>query len=169
MSSIFGKPVQKLDSFAVDAPTAKTYHGLTIKVNNNVIGRIKSWQPTAYSREGNHVYELNVDSFGRPVDYVPGIATGFTVAFSRVELWREEIEVALGLTTVEDIFDDLTDQTRPFTIDEFLYRGTSLYRHWVYRGCWFQDRNEDGADAQGDGIYTVNATIAYIQRTLNPI
>jgi len=164
--AIFGKAVQKMDSFAADAPTAKTYHGLTIQVNNRVIGRIKTWQPTAYSREGSHVYELNVDSFGRPVDYVPGIATGFTLAFTRVELWTEEIEVALGLTSASTVWDDLTDQTRPFTIDEFLFRGTTLYRHWQYRGCWFQDRNEDAADSQGDAIYTVNATVAYIQRVM---
>ena len=164
--AIFGRAVQKLDSFATDAPTAKTYHGLTIQVNNRVIGRIKSWQPTAYTREGNHVYELNVDSFGRPVDYVPSVATGFTVAFSRVELWKEELEVALGQATSSSVWDDLTDQTRPFTIDEFLFRGTTLYRHWQYRGCWFQDRNEDAADAQGDAIYVVNATVAYIQRVM---
>lgn len=164
--AIFGKQIQKLDSFAPDAPTAKTYHGLTIQVQNRVIGRIKSWQPTAYSREGAHVYELNVDSFGRPVDYVPGIATGFTIAFTRVELWTEELEVVFGLTSTSQVWDDLTDQTRPFTIDEFLFRGTSLYRQWQYRGCWFQDRNEDAADAQGDAIYTVNATVAYIQRVM---
>jgi hypothetical protein len=164
--AIFGKAVQKLNSFAPDAPTAKTYHGLTIQVDNVVIGRIKSWQPTAYSRATAHVYELNVDSFGRPVDLVPGVASGFTIAFSRVELWMHEIEVELGLTSTSQVWDDLTDQTRPFTIDEFLYRGTSLYRHWQYRGCWFQERNEDTADAQGDAIYTVNATVAYIQRVM---
>ncbi len=160
--AIFGKPVQKLDSFALDSPSAKTYHGLTIQVNNRVIGRITSWQPTAYSRDGVHIYELNVDSFGRPVDYVPGVATGFTIAFSRVELWTEEIEIALGYGSL--VWDDLTDQTRPFTIDEFLFRKDVLYRHWQYKGCWFQDRNEEAATSQGDAIYTVNATVAYIQR-----
>jgi hypothetical protein len=162
MATIFGKPVQKLESNAVDAPTTKSYHGLTIQVNNRVVGRIRSWNPQPYGREGNHVYELNVDSFGRPVDYVPSVATGFTISFSRVDLRSEELEIALGYG--DQVWDDLTDQTRPFTIDEFLYRGQSLYRHWQYRGCWFQDRNEDAAESQGDAIYMVNATVAYIQR-----
>jgi hypothetical protein len=164
MSSIFGNPVQKLDHSATDAPTTKTYHGLTINVNNRVVGRIKTWTPHPFTRAANHVYELNVDSFGRPVDLVPGVASDFNVAFARVELWNEELEIALGYTG--NVWSDLTDQTRPFTIDEFLYRGTSLYRHWRYRGCWFTDRNEGEADSQGDGIYMVNATVSFIQRQL---
>lgn len=164
MAIIFGNPVQKINFDATDAPTTKTYHGLTITVNNRVVGRIKSWNPQMFTRGGNHVFELNVDSFGRPVDFVPSVAEGFNIAFTRVELWNEELEKALGYTG--NVWADLTDQTRPFTIDEFLFRGTVLYRHWRYRGCWFTDRNEEAADAQGDAIYSVSATVAFIQRQL---
>lgn len=160
--------VQPLDSFAPFAPSAKTYHGLTLEANGRTIGRIRSWHPTAYSREGSHIYELDTRSFGRPVDYVPGIATGFEIAFARVEMWQDEIEIALGLATFDSIWNDLTDQTRPFEINEYLWRGATMYRHWVYSGCWFKDRNESEATSQGDGIYEVSATVAYVKRQAMP-
>lgn len=161
-----GYPASPVKKLAVDATTTKTYHGLTIQVGSTVIGRIKSWQPQPYGRETAHVYELNREAFGRPVDLVPGVATGFTIAFTRVEMWGQEIELAFGQT---DIWEDLTDQTSPFVIDEYLHQGNSLYRHWQYQGCWFQDRNEGSAEAEGDGIYTVDATVAYIRRVAIPV
>ncbi len=167
----FNKPVSKLQPFAdtiPGAPSTKTYHGLTISMDNEVIGRIQNWAPNAYSRNAEHVYELNVQSFGRPVDVVPGIATGFQIGMGRVEIWAEELEVAIGYTPSGTIWDDLTDQTRPFTIDEYLYRGTSLYQHIQYVGCWFMEKNQGAAEAQGNGIYQVDCTIIYIQRVVIP-
>lgn len=162
--NLFGT-ISKLDSLAVDAPSAKTYHGLTINLESGAtIGRIRSWNPNVMNREGTHLYELNVQSYGRPVDYVPGIATGFTVAMTRAELWQVEIEVATGLTTFDEVWADLIDQTRPFRLNETIYRGNSMYRQWQYLGCWFRSRNEAAADAQGDGIYVVDAEIAFVQR-----
>lgn len=165
----FNNPVSRIQPFPLTnggALTTKTYHGLELVFDDHVVGRIKSWNPSSYSRDGNHVYELNVDSFGRPVDFVPGVAQGFSIAMTRVEVWQEELEVAIGMTSSGNVWEDLTAQTRPFTIDERLWRGSSLYRHWKYLGCWFTAKNEGGADAQGDGIYTVDCEIKYIQRVL---
>lgn len=139
----------------------KTYTGISIVVGNDIIGRITSWQPSAYSREGNHVYELGKSTWGRPVDYVPGKSGGYTISMARTEVWKHELELALGFGAV---FNDLMDQTKPFTIEEKLFRGDSLYQKWTYMGCWFQERNEDGFAADGDGMYKVNATIAYVSR-----
>jgi hypothetical protein len=138
-----------------------TYHGISIVVEGNVVGRITSFARTPYTRAGTHLYELNHATFGKPVDYVPGQATGFTITATRVEVWRQELEVALGFGSV---WNDLTDQTRPFRVQEFLYRGTIPYRVWTYLGCWFQDRNEDAFTPEGDAIIRANATIAYVSR-----
>ncbi len=168
----YNKNVDAIQPFAESipgAPTSKLYHGLEISMDNRVVGRIRSWNPNAYSRGGNHVYELNRHSFGRPVDYVPSVAEGFTIAMARTEIWGEELEVAIGQVSSGNIWDDLTSQTRPFTIDERIYRGTTPYRHWKYTGCWFKEKNEEAVDAQGDGIYVVSCTIAYIQRVNVPV
>jgi hypothetical protein len=158
----FGIEVKPLDYTVADAPTTKTYHGASIVVGGNIIGRITSWQPSgAYTREGNHVYELSHATWGRPVDYVPGRSTGYTIALVRTEVWGAELELTLGFA---QLWNDLSDQDRPFTVQEYLYRGSALYRVWEYKGCWFQDRNEDAQTADGDGIFKVNGTLAYVQR-----
>jgi len=160
-----------LDAGSPGSPTGvtKTYHGATIIVDSvggrRVVGRITSWQPTAYSREGVHVYELSHKTWGRPVDYVPGKATGFTIALVRTEVWFDELEIALGLTQGTGVFRDLMDQVVPFSVKEELYRGDSgLYRTWIYEGCWFQEKNSDAYSADGDARITVNATLAYVSR-----
>jgi len=151
-------------TYAEDGITTKTYHGTTIAVNNRIIGRITSWQPTAYSREGNHIYELNAATWGRPVDYVPGKSSGFTIALTRVEVWKNELELALGIANAQ--FEDLMDQTAPFNANEILCKGAITYQIWTYYGCWFQERNEDAQTADGDGVFRCNATMAYISRQL---
>jgi hypothetical protein len=153
--------VQPFAHASTDGVT-KTYHGTSIVINGRVIGRITSWQPTAYSREGNHVYELNAQTWGRPVDYVPGKATGFTIAMVRTEVWRDELELAMGFASV---FDDLMDQTLPFECYEYLFRNNQLDKEWLYSGCWFQERNEDAQTSDGDAMFRVNATLAYVYRT----
>lgn len=158
-----GVSVRPLDFEATYAPTAKMYHGTSIVVENNIIGRVQSWQPAAYTREGAHVYELNNTTFGRPVDYVPGRSTGYTVAMTRLEVWGQELELALFNNAVS-VFDDLSDQTRPFTSLEYLYRGQSIYRIWQYLACWLQDRNEDAFSAEGDGRIMATANFAYVRR-----
>lgn len=162
-TNAFGIQVRPLDFTVPDAPTTKTYHGASIVADGNIVGRITSWQPNgAYTREGNHQYELSHTTWGRPVDYVPGRSTGYTVTFVKTEVWGQEVELTLGYS---DVWDDLSDQDRPFTIFEYLFRGTELYRVWRYAGCWFQDRNEDAQTADGDGVFRANCTLAYVQRT----
>lgn len=162
----FGVEVPSLDFNAPDAPTTKTYHGVSIVVNGSIIGRITSWQPSnAYTRGGEHVFELSHRTWGHPVDYVPGKAEGFTLSIARAEVWNAEMERALGLVGAGGQFTTLLDQNRPFTINEYLFRGQELYRQWVYRGCWFQDKNPSAYEAEGNGIISVDATIAYVSRT----
>jgi hypothetical protein len=161
-NNAYGVQVRPLDYSVPDAPTTKTYHGKSIVVNGNIVGRVTSWNPSAaYTRAGTHQFEMSHLTFGRPVDYVPGIITGPTIALTRTEVWFEELDIALGYTPV---WNDLADQDRPFEIYEYLFRGTNLYRVWRYTGCWFQDRNEEAFTAEGDGVVRVNATIAYVSR-----
>ena len=37
---------------------------------------------------------------------------------------------------------------------------------WEYVGCWFTDKNPEAYSADGTGIVTVSATIAYVTRRL---
>jgi len=153
--------------------TTKVYHGAVIKagIGNNAsvtVGRIQSWQPTQYSRAGSTVREVHNKTWGRPVDYVPGIVEDHTLVFTRVEVWNEELELALGFNggqgAGKSLFIDLADQTQPFTITEILHRGNSEARKWAYYGCWFTERNENEYAADGDGKVVVNATVAYVWR-----
>jgi len=162
-TNAFGIQTPGLDFTVPDAPTTKTYHGASIVVDGNIIGRITSWNPSgAYTRTVNLVRELSHVTWGRPVDIVPAISDGYTIAFTRVEVWEQEVELTLGYSNV---WDDLSDQDRPFTVFEYLFRGPTLYRVWRYAGCWFTDRNENAQEAAGDGIFTANCTLMYVQRT----
>jgi len=162
-TNAFGISVKPLDFSVPDAPTTKTYHGLSIVVGGNIVGRIKSFSPEgAYTREAVHVYELSHVTWGRPVDIVPGKATGFNLSMTRVEVWFQELELALGYPAV---WNDLCDQDRPFTCYEYLFRGATLYRVWRYAGCWFTARTESEATSDGDGLYTTTSGMMYVQRT----
>lgn len=160
-TNYFGVETPGLDNAVADAPSTKTYHGASIVVNNNIIGRITSWQPAALTRAVNHVYELSHVTWGRPVDIVPGQNTGYSIAVTKVEVWQQEFELTLGYDAV---WSDLADQNRPFTVQEYLFRGSSLYRVWAYRGCWFSDKSEEAWTADGDGIIRVTATLMYLRR-----
>jgi hypothetical protein len=157
------KPLNYTDTYS---PTAKTYHGIAIEVGGNVLGRIQSWNPAPYGREGVHIYELNNMTWGKPVDYVPGRATGFSVTATVAELWFKEIEVQLSLTNAGTQFNDLIDQNIPFTCREFWFRGADTYRVWTYVGCWLTDRNEEGYTAEGDARVIANFTFNYVSRRM---
>ena len=161
------KNVQPLDYSASNTAgtlTTKVYHGVSITAGNqsNIIGRIQSWQPDSYTREGVHLYELADISFGRPVEFIPGKATGFTIAVTRAEVWSSEMEKAFGFTT---LFNDLIDQNRPFSVKEFWIKGNSGYSQvWDYKGCWFTGKNIDAITSDGDGVTKISATLAYVSR-----
>jgi hypothetical protein len=155
------KDVKPFEYKGDDAMTTKTYHGVSIVAGlsgSTIIGRVQSWQPDAYTREGVHLYELADRSWGRPVEYIPGKSTGFTIAVTRAEVWDGEMEKAFGFKTA---FNDLIDQNRPFTIREFWLKGSTTYHIWTYRGCWFTSKNYDALTSDGDGITKISGTIAY--------
>jgi len=155
--------VKPLDYSVEGALTTKVYHGVSITAGDNkIIGRIQSWQPDSYTREGIHLYELADLSFGRPVEYIPGKTTGFTVAITRAEVWNSEMELAFGFPT---LFDDLIDQTRPFKVKEFWIKGSAgTSQIWEYKGCWFTGKNIDAITSDGDGITKITASLAYVAR-----
>jgi hypothetical protein len=146
--------------------TTKTYHGVSIVSGNTdankIIGRIQSWQPDSYTREGVHIYELSDKFWGRPIEYVPGKATGYTIAVTRAELWKGEMERAFAGAT--QLFDDLIDQNFSFSIKEFWIRGDASYNIWTYTGCWFTSKNYDAITSDGDGVTRISATIAYVSK-----
>jgi len=153
-------------SDANNSLNTKVYHGVSICTGDSskpayIIGRIQSWQPDSYTRDGIHLYELANNSFGRPVEWIPGKATGFTIAVTRAEVWKSEMELALGYGA---LFDDLVDQNKPFVIREFWLRGIVTAQIWEYTGCWFTNKNMDAITSDGDGITKISATIAYVSR-----
>lgn len=152
--------VEPLDFSHEHAPTVQTYHGLSIAVDDKIIGRIISWNPQTHQRDANHVYELNHKTAGKPVDAVPGAQRGNTISATRNEMWDNEIERAMG----DKLYNDLTDQTHPHIIHEFLFKGQSLYRMWEYTGCWFTDRNVEGFSADGDFMVRISCNMLFVAR-----
>ena len=158
----YNQTVEPIDQTDKYAPTSKTYHGITLVVNGNVLGRVQSWNTNgAYTREGNHVYELNNRTFGRPVDFVPGIATGYSITAQVAELWGSELEIQTGSTSR---YIDLISQTKPFQAQEFWFRGSEAYEVWTYLGCWMTDANENDFTNQGDARVLRNFTFSYVSR-----
>jgi hypothetical protein len=159
-SNAFNVTVQPLDFNKPGAPTTKVYHGTEVTVAGKRIGRITSWSPKAYTREVQQIYEINPDTWGRPIDAVPGRSTGYTISIARTEMWEQEIEIEFGY----NLFTDLMDQTYPFQSNEFLFKGSAVYRQWAYKGCWFTARDESEVSAEGNGVITVNGEVTYVSR-----
>lgn len=155
------RPSVPIDFTANFAPTTQTYHGFSIQVGNVTIGRITEWTPQQMDREFNHIFELNAKTWGQPVDGVPGRATSFTVAFTRAEVWGEEIEKAFG---EDDPYTLLINQNRPFTIDEVYTKGLQLYRRYRYLGCWFTSKNYDAFTSEGDGIIRISGDMMFVNK-----
>jgi len=161
-SNSFGVNRQPIDYTQPGAPTVQSYHGGSIVVNNNVVGRIESWNPAgAYTRSGKHIMEVSHATWGLPVDYVPGVATGFNITFTRTEVWNQELEITLGYAAV---WENLTDQTFPFVANEYLFQGVNLYRMWAYNGCWFTSKAPVEWTSEGEGIIKVSCDMAFVSR-----
>lgn len=152
------------DNNRTNAP--QSYHGISIAAGLDdsgglsggttaPVGRVTSWNPQNYARDVVHTYELSAGTAGKAVDITPGRNTQYTVSMTRVELWEQELEVALGLTDADEVFEDLVDQDRPFRSDEVLMRATTLYRHWVYRGCWLTQMSFNGWESEGSDLRMV--------------
>lgn len=155
---------------AISLPMTKTYHGLTvIDERGRIVGRVQNYNPVFASRAGTHVYELNAFTFGRPIDYVPGIESGRSLSCSRIEVWEDEFEVAMGpdqdnARNGGKEWSDLCEQTKPFIFQDALFRGNSRYRAWEYLGCWFQTKSLTQASANGDAMFVSDVTMAYVTR-----
>lgn len=145
-TNTFNVSVPALDFSKRHAPTTQTFHGISIQVGGQVVGRISNWQVAVYTRAVNHVRELNARTFGRPVDIVPAINEGYTITANRTEVWGEELEKACGYSQV---FEDLIDQTFPFSAQELWKKGKDNYRVTNYHGCWFTGTELDGWDVTG--------------------
>lgn len=158
----YGVRTRELDYSVPDAPTAMTFHALSIvSGQGNIVGRIQSWNPQVYGRDGRLVYELSGVTYGRPVDYVPGKSNAYTIDCSRVEVWSQETELAFGFS---EVWTDLIDQNRPFSVHEYLFKGTVPYRHWVYRGCWFTTKNNNSFEAENDPTIMVSGQLTFVSR-----
>jgi len=138
----------------------KTYHGLSIIFNGSTVGRIRSWTPVMFSRDGTHVMEVGRKSWGRPVDYTPGPGRNFSISCSRTEVWNNEMERMLG----NSLWEDLMDQKVPFYIYEALFRGEQVYTLRVYHNCWFSEKNYEPFEAEGQAKVVINATINFVSR-----
>ncbi|EHM1384171.1 hypothetical protein KFS98_003658 [Salmonella enterica] len=148
-------------SLALDM--TKTYHGVSITLpNGGIIGRIQDFNPTFASRSIVPLYELNRQTVGRPIDNIPGIESGRSISITRVEVWDDELEIALAAAEREWI--DLCEQTKPFSIIESMFRGNSKYRAWSYDGCWFASKSLDSFSAEGDMKVSASAEINYVIR-----
>jgi hypothetical protein len=162
-SNPFGVVTEPLNYQHPHAPTEKTYHGIAISFNGAVVGRVQSWSNKGgKTREVNHVYELNNRTFGRPVDAIPGIAKGYTITATAMELWGKEIEYMIGSSTR---YIDLISQTAPFSAEEFWHRGTNPYETWSYLGCWMTDMDQSDFRADGDARITTTVNFTYTART----
>lgn len=160
-SNVNNTSVPSMDYSKKGMPDTKTYHGLTIVVDGNIIGRIQTWNPTARTRTITHKWELSRVTFGRPVDLVPGKADGYSVSMSRTEVWGQELEIVFGYGTV---FSDLMDMTYPFSVQEQWWKGENLYRIWLYPSCWFSSITEEGPSADGDGIVNASGEIMHLPK-----
>lgn len=164
---------QAIDYSNQYAPTTQSYHGFSIQVVTAggagvTIGRITEWTPLQMSRPATLVRELNADTYGQPVDIVPGVEENFTLAFARAEVWGAEIEVAFGVgggPSGVDPYMLLVNQNQPFIVDEVYMKGNTVYRQIRYLGCWFTSKNTAQFTAEGgDSIIKVDGEIMFVNR-----
>lgn len=162
----YGVTVRPIDpsEWGLDAPYAKTYHGLTIVVDNKLVGRITSWNPSEMSRDVTPIYELNYLTYGRIVDQVPGKASGNTVSGTSAELWDYEIEKRIMGNASEPRYRDLTDQNRPTTVYEHWFRGTRPREVWGYLGCWLNSKGDEAYSAEGETKVLNSFSLMYVAK-----
>lgn len=159
-TNVHGVQRAPLDYSAADQFNTMSYHGLSIAVNDNIIGRINSWNPQLGSLAAEHLYELNGKTAGLPVDLVPGNLSGMSISFTRNEVWGQETEQTFG----EPLWDDLGHQTKPHKVEEHLMKGQDPYRVWDYLGCLFTEKSPEGFTAQGNFVVSTSATLMYVTR-----
>lgn len=155
---------------ATSLELTKTYHGLSIiNERGEIVGKVQSYNPVFAARAGSHVYELNAYTFGRPIDYVPGIESGRTLNCTRIEVWTDEMEVTFGpandvARTGNAEWIDLCEQTRPFLFQEVIFKGNTQYKAWEYLGCWFKSKSLTAYGAQEIPSVQAQSEMAYVIR-----
>jgi hypothetical protein len=136
-----------------------TSHSLTMyggSDGSTPIGVIQSWHPQS-SRTATHVYEINSDTSGAPVDLVPGNVTGLTITVNRFDVFNSKMEQAFGSKDMAM----LTDQTSPFTVKEVWKFVGQSDQVFYYTGCWFSQLGRTMSSTD-DRIVKVDATITYL-------
>jgi hypothetical protein len=139
--------------------TVRTSHAITIKTaDGTTIGMIKQWNP-AQTRKITPVYEINAVTSGDPVENLPGNVEGLTVRVQRYDLYTQRMEQAFGSSEI----NWLSDQDRPFTVQEHWRLPDNSIEAWIYTGCWFSSvgRNYQSDDAR---IVLVDGAITYLRK-----
>ena len=137
-----------------------TSHGIQIVAKGVVVGEIIKWTPATQTRGGTWVYELNYETSGVPVDFVPGNTTGYTINLTRYDLWSSKYEEVFGDASIEQA---LGQQYAPFDVRQYLKRPDGTKELWVYRSCWMTSVGRDyGVD--GDRIIKVQAVLSYVKK-----
>jgi hypothetical protein len=138
----------------------RTSHAITLKTDKGItIGLIKQWNPSQ-NRDINPIYELNVETSGDPLENVPGNVRNLKIKVTRYDLFTTKMEEAFG--TSELVF--LSDQDRPFTVQEIWRKPDGSSEGWQYSGCWFENigKNYSSDDQR---MVLVDASLAYVRRT----
>lgn len=136
----------------------RTTHSLAIRARGKHIGLVQSFGYTL-ARGATHIYELNPDTSGEPVDIVPGNVTGLELSVARVDLMKDTMEQVFGGTDLSM----LSDQNNPFEIVEVWKYPDGTSEIYIYEGCWFTRITRRG-DATGDRVLRVEGTINYLRR-----
>jgi hypothetical protein len=139
--------------------TARTSHAITIKTDKGItIGLVKQWNPSQ-NRAITPIYELNVETSGDPLENIPGNVQNLKIKVTRYDLFTTKMEEAFG--TAELVF--LSDQDRPFSVQETWRKPDGTTEGWQYTGCWFESigRNLQSDDTR---MVLVDASLAYVRR-----
>lgn len=136
----------------------RTSHAMTIRANGVTIGVIQSWN-VGMTRAVTHVYEINADTSGEPIEAVPGNVGGLTIGVNRYDLYTNRMEQAFGTPN----FEMLSDQNNPFDIIERWRFPTGAIEARKYEQCWFNSlgRNYSATDNR---LVQVNGSITYVRK-----
>jgi len=138
----------------------RTSHSVSIRVGNVTVGLINGWNPQQ-NRQISPIYELNSDTSGLPLENVPGNVQNLTIAITRYDIWPKRMEQAFG--TVD--LTMLSNQQRPFTVQEIWKSPSGATEIWQYEGCWFQNIGR-ALRSDDQRLVIANASLMYVYRSL---
>ena len=157
-------------AYPVPETLTRTSHSLTIiGPGNKVIGSINGWNP-AQSKTITPVFQIateyNGTVSGDPMEKIPGNVTGQTIAVQRYDLYIDRMEKAFGTAFSAAAGGDLmmlTQQDRPFAVQEKWKYPNGTIEVIQYDGCWFSNIGRNFR-SDGDRIINVNATLDWTKR-----